>query len=90
MNDGIYPTGRLSEPFAAMAKLIADNGNASFGGAVVVVPPGDGAVIKTLMLNEAGPRNEAAFWSLLKMQIEVVLADIEQRERQAAAGFGRR
>lgn len=77
-------------PFSDMATRIGHNAGSEFGGAVVIVPPGDGPVIEMLLLNKVDDRTEAAFWSLLKARTDMVLADIQDRERQAASGFGRR
>jgi len=77
-----------SAPFTRMADRIAHNPDATFGGAVVIIPPGTvGEPIELLMLDAAG--DEAQFWSTILTRIQMVIQKIGERER-VASGFGRR
>lgn len=66
------------EPFADMARKISENENNGFSGAIVAVSP-SGEKIELLLL--AGTADEALFWSTLKTQIDIRLAQLAQSER---------
>jgi len=70
-----------------MAEKIKLNKESGFGGAVVIVPPGEGETISFLLLDEK--QNAAMFWSMVKTKAEIALSEIEQAERQQGA-FGAR
>lgn len=77
-----------SDPFKKMAERIEHNADATFGGAVVIIPPLNGGdPIELLMLDSAG--SAAQFWSTLKTRIQIVLDELEQKQRMTA-GFGHR
>lgn len=78
-------------PFIAMAQRIERNASSDFAGAVVIVPPSDpndaaGRTIETLFLDRAP--NPAIFWSTLKTAIDIVLGELQEKERQRAQGWG--
>lgn len=74
--------------FALMAERVMHNKDATFGGAVVIVPPKNaGDQVELLMLDAQG--DAAQFWSTLKSRIEIVLDKLREQERNASA-FGRR
>ena len=70
-----------AKPFSDMAALVAHNAANSFGGACVIVPPaGAGSNVELLMLD---PKLEATqFWATLKTKIEIVLAELDAKQRQ--------
>ena len=76
-----------SVPFTRMADRITHNPDATFGGAVVIIPPGAGDPIELLMLDAQG--DEAQFWSTILSRIQVTIQKISDRER-IAQGFNRR
>jgi hypothetical protein len=66
-----------------MAQAI-DRNHGIFGGAFVVVSP-DGETLEILILDpHADP---ATLWATLKAKCEMALMDMEQKQREAAAGF---
>lgn len=75
-----------SEPFKKMAASIEHNGEASFGGAFVIVPPGGGDAKQTLILNPDA--DVAQFWGMLQAICQIALAEIARSEQ--AGGFGGR
>lgn len=72
--------------FTKMARRITHNEDAKFGGAVVIVPP-FGDPIELLMLDGAG--DQAQFWSTILSRIQVVMQNLQEKERVAST-FGRR
>ena len=76
-----------SDPFTKMAQRIEHNAEATFGGAVVIVPPKNaGDQIELLMLDAQG--DPAQFWSTVMTRIQVVLEKLKDQERRVGA-FGR-
>lgn len=74
--------------FTQMAEAIERNKDATFGGAFVVMPPGPEAVsVETLILDSK--QDEAQFWNMLMTKCQMMLAEIDQRQRTAAV-FGKR
>lgn len=77
-----------SEPFFRMCERVKHNADSKFGGAVVIVPPtGAADAIELLMLDAQG--DQAQFWSTIMSRIQVVIQNLQEKER-VAAGFGRR
>ena len=74
------------EPFTKMAERIKHNADATFGGACVIIPPGDGKPVELLLLDAAG--DEGQFWATILTRIQVAIAESEQKKRQSM-GFGR-
>lgn len=71
--------------FEDMARQIRLNRDAKFGGAFLVIPPGEAEPFSSLMLNQ----DEAAiFWGAVKSLGEVALGALVMAQRQQ--GFGRR
>jgi hypothetical protein len=75
-----------SVPFTNMADRIKHNEDAKFGGAVVLIPP-TGDPIELLMLDAQG--DQAQFWSTILSRIQVIMNQLQEKER-IAQGFGRR
>lgn len=73
-------------PFTTMAAKIALNAENGFGGAFVVVPPGEDAKPLTLLMLDDGA-NEAMFWANVQTMASMALQDIQARESAAARGF---
>lgn len=72
--------------FTKMADAILLNKQASFGGAVVIIPPeGGGEPVDLLLLTRQSP---VAFWALLKATVEAALSDLDAAARQNRA-YGR-
>ena len=74
--------------FKAMAAAIEHNPIATFGGAVVIMPPANGGEpIELLILDlKADP---AQFWSTIRTRIDIKLAELDESRRTNQA-FGRR
>ncbi len=79
------PTPKLSEPFTKMAEMI-ENNLSEFGGAFVVLPPGQGAV-KGLMLSSPDP---VQFWLLLQSQVNKALEEVKAAQTTNPMYGGRR
>lgn len=78
-----------ADVFKKMAERIESNSNADFGGAFVIVPPGEEAKhLETLILDPTS--SAASFWGLLKAKADMALADLDAAERTKQSGFGRR
>lgn len=76
-------------PFQRMADRILHNKDEAFGGAFVVVAPGEEPiVIQSLFLNDGA--TPGMFWAALKTIVEQQLIQVDAQERQLQAGFGRR
>lgn len=79
--------GSAADRFKAMAGLLEKN-DSSFGGAFVIIPPeGGGEPIETLILDSK--QDLAQFWNAVITKCQIMLADVEQKQR-AGQGFGRR
>jgi len=77
-----------SSAFTKMAEAIERNKDTMFGGAFVVMPPGAEALsVETLILDSK--QDEAQFWNMLMTKCQIMLAEIDQKQRTAAT-FGRR
>jgi hypothetical protein len=71
--------------FEDMARQIRLNKDAKFGGAFLVVPPGEaGEPFASLMLKQDEP---SIFWGAVKTLAEVAMNALDPRNQQ---GFGRR
>ena len=89
MSELLEPSApEAAQRFTAMAAAIEHNAGATFGGAVVIIPPTNGGEpIELLILDlKADP---AQFWSTIKTRIEIKLAELDERQRSQQA-FGRR
>ena len=76
------------EPFFQMRERISKNTTDTFGGAFVVVPPeGGGDPLETLILDSK--QDPAQFWNLLMTKCQIMLAELDQKQRSNAS-FGRR
>ncbi len=77
-----------AKPFSEMADRINLNHEHPFGGAFVVVPPGEGSEpLFTLMLD--GQKNAAAFWGHLKATCEIALNELDRQARGGQQNWGR-
>jgi hypothetical protein len=80
------PTGESKAfPFQVMAGRITHNADATFGGAVVIIPPGDGKPIELLMLDAQG--DEGQFWATILTRIQVAISENDQK-KQVSRTFG--
>jgi hypothetical protein len=71
-------------PFADMATAIDHNAASSFGGAFVIVPPGGGPVLQTLLLDPS--MNPLQFWWMIKQKADEAAQEIENAQRRGAFG----
>lgn len=79
----------LSDPFTAMAAQIDLNASEEFGGASVIMMPGeDVKPIRLLVLN--GGDNPAVFLSTLQTMIQMAIQDLEDRTKPDPFGGMRR
>lgn len=87
MNGGERRDPTPDEPFTRMADLIQRNGfNSDFGGAFVVVPPGEGSEpLSTYVLDPK--QDPAQFWALLQTKAQLALDEIDQKRRQQQGVF---
>jgi hypothetical protein len=76
-----------AEPFRQMADRITHNIGATFGGACVIVPPGETTPIEMYVLDSA--QDPGQFWSTLKTRIEMAILEIDTKKRMEM-GYGRR
>jgi hypothetical protein len=71
-----------------MAERIDLNEGQGFGGAFVIVPPGEEAKPAVmLMLDNAN--DPAVFWATLQTRATMALQELDDRQRQGAGAFGR-
>ena len=66
--------------FDQMAAQIRLNRDAKFGGAFLMVPPGDGEPFSSLMLNQDEP---SIFWAAIQTLAGIAMASLERVQRQA-------
>jgi hypothetical protein len=87
-------TETASDKFRKMAERIDHNKEAPFAGAAVIVFPSGqqgGIPIEPIdMLILDGSNNPSAFLATLKARLDMLIADMQDRERQLQSGFGRR
>jgi hypothetical protein len=76
----------LSSPFTEMAARIQLNAEEGFGGAFVIVPPGEEAKTRSLLMLD-NAESPAMFWAALQTTCEIALQEIRAAEEQNA-GFG--
>jgi hypothetical protein len=68
---------KQSEPFTAMAEKIERN--PEFGGAVVIVPPGQEDPVQWLIVDDKA--DLLRFWVKLKTDIDAMIQRIDERAR---------
>lgn len=80
----------LSQPFTEMATRIDLNAEQGFGGAFVIMPPGEEPKPRVLlMLNNSD--SPAMFWATLQTTCQLALQEISQEEEARGGGmFGAR
>ena len=76
-----------AEPFTKMAERITHNEGATFGGACVIVPPGETTPIEMYVLDSA--QDPGQFWATILTRIQTAIHDSDQK-KLANQGFGRR
>ena len=79
-----------ADRFARMSRLIIDNTHANFGGAAVIIPPsvtGTEKPIEVLLLDSSG--DPAQFLSTILSRIQIMLREIEDKQRMTGAFGGR-
>jgi hypothetical protein len=80
--DEVEKRARLFDRMAAQIRL---NKDAKFGGAFLLLPPGDGEPVEQLMLNLAEP---SIFWASLQTISNMAVASLDTFQRHQ--GFNRR
>lgn len=75
--DPVEQRAKLFEEVAARIRL---NRDAKFGGAFLVIPPGDGEPFSLLLLNQ---EEAPIFWGALKGLVQVAEMLLEKAQRQA-------
>lgn len=78
------PVELRAQLFEKMAAQIRLNRDAKFGGAFLVIPPGDGEPFSSLMLNQ---EEAAIFWGAVESLAQVAKALLNDQMRQQ--GFRR-
>ena len=89
MND--EPPKKLTLPdlFRRMAERLERNADDGFGGCFLICPPAEGgAMMETLIVDAT--QNPTDFWILLKSKCDAEIRLLDERSRNAQAGFGRR
>lgn len=77
----------LAAPFTSMAERISRNQDEGFGGAFVIVPPGEEAEpLVMLMLDNSN--DPSLFWATLKTTCEMALHRLDEQNR-GGNPFGR-
>jgi hypothetical protein len=76
----------LSQPFTDMAARINLNAEQGFGGAFVIVPPGDEPKPRVMLMLD-NSENPAMFWSNLQTTAQIALQELQNEEQQQAGGF---
>lgn len=82
MSDGevLMEIQSCAKCFSRMSERVLHNQDATFGGAVVIVPPKNaGEQIELLMLDAQG--DPAQFWSTIQTRIAIVLDKLKEQER---------
>ena len=70
---------KRADMFKAMAERIERNSDAKFGGAFVLLPPGDGEPFSSLMLDQ---EEAAIFWSALQTIANMAVQTLDNATRQ--------
>jgi len=78
---------KQSEAFTAMAEKIERNGEDSFGGAVVIVPPGREDTMEWLIVDSRS--DLLRFWVKLKTDIDAIIQRLDDKSRMQAQFGGR-
>lgn len=77
----------ISQPFTDMASRIELNADQGFGGAFVIVPPGE-EIEAHVMLMLDNAQDPAVFWATLQTRAQIALQELQKKEDAASAGFG--
>jgi hypothetical protein len=77
---------QIAARFRQMADRIEKNESEPFGGAVLIMPPGDGMVVE--MLNFDPTPDGALFWGAIRSKADEAVAELQQQAR-AQQGFRR-
>lgn len=83
MSDERKPPDR-GMPFEGMAARIRANAAADFGGAFVVVPPGDNDPVAYLTLDSR--QDPAMFWANIKAIAELTISEMDEKQRRQYGG----
>jgi hypothetical protein len=75
-----------STPFTDMAARIDLNAEEGFGGAFVIVPPGEEPKPRVLLMLD-NAESPAMFWAALQTTAQIALQELAKEEEQNA-GFG--
>lgn len=70
-----------------MASRIELNADQGFGGAFVIVPPGE-EIEAHVMLMLDNAQDPAVFWATLQTRAQIALQELQKKEDAASAGFG--
>lgn len=75
-----------AQPFRKMADAIDHNKGSTFGGAAVIIPPGDGEIIEVLLLDSQG--DVAQFLATVGQRLKNIAQKLDDDARRLG-GFGR-
>lgn len=81
------PEQKFAQFFRDMADRIEHNKGGDFGGACVIVPPGDLPVIEFLQLGTAPDLGQ--FYGAITTRVQIVLQQIQEKQR-VGMNFGMR
>lgn len=79
----------LSQPFLDMASRIELNEAQGYGGAFVIVPPGEEIQPHVLLMLD-NANDPAVFWATLQTRCEMALHDLRQKQESSGLGGFRR
>ncbi len=78
-----------AKTFRRMADRIDHNADATFAGAAVIVPPAEGGeTVEMLILDSS--QSAAQFWGALAAKCQIEISQLDDKNRNKQAGFGRR
>lgn len=77
---------KQADNFRQLADKIDKNDESDFAGAFMIVPP-SGDPVQGFMVGNA---DLATFWSVVKSKVEIIMVEINDKDRQASAYGGRR
>lgn len=81
----IRPATDRGAPFETMAARIRANSATDFGGAFVVVPPGENEPVAYLTLDSR--QDPAMFWANIKAIAELTIAEMDEKQRRQFGGM---
>jgi len=73
------PAEEAAATLDRMSKACSLNAGPTFSGAIVIIPPGNGAPVELLLLDNR--QDPALFWGTVKSYVDAAIADLQEAER---------